>query len=145
MILLAARAGARRRRRPVDRADPGRPGAALPADGDRAGRRSGRDADVRRPGRKTFRVHVELFAQRKVVVVPPGIGVAGNGCVYPARTSTPTGVVEVERGAKLRLGDLFRIWGRRLGEHRLLTFPSSSRCGRTSRASATTARPPRSR
>ena len=76
------------------------------------------------PAGKTFRVHLELFAQRKVVIVPPGIGVARNGCVYPARTSTPTGVVEVERGAKLRLGDLFRIWGRRLDEHRLLTFPS---------------------
>jgi len=76
------------------------------------------------PG-KTFRVHVELFAHRKVVLVPPGIGVALNGCVYPARTSTPTGVVEIARGGKLTLGDLFRIWGRRLGERSLLSFRSA--------------------
>jgi hypothetical protein len=78
-----------------------------------------------RPAGKTFRIHLELFAERKVVVVPSGIGVARSGCVYPARTLTPTGVVEVERGAKLRLGDLFRIWGRRLGERALLSFRSS--------------------
>ena len=51
---------------------------------------------------------------------------ARNGCVYPARTLTPTGVFEIERGAKLRLGDLFRIWGRRLGERSLLSFRSDS-------------------
>jgi hypothetical protein len=72
----------------------------------------------------TFRVHIELFAKRLVVVVPQGIGVAGNGCVYPVRTIAPTGVVEVERGAKLTLGDLFRIWGGRLGTHTLLSFTS---------------------
>jgi hypothetical protein len=76
-----------------------------------------------KPG-KTFRVHIELFAQRLVVVVPKGIGIARSGCVYPARTLVPTGVVEVERGAKLTLGDLFRIWGRKLGTHSLLTFRS---------------------
>ena len=78
------------------------------------------------PAGKTFRVHLELFAQRKVVVVPPGIGVARSGCVYPARTLAPTGIVEVEPGAKLRLGDLFRIWGRRLGPRALLSFRSGS-------------------
>jgi hypothetical protein len=78
------------------------------------------------PAGKTFRIHLELFANRRVVIVPPGIGVARSGCVYPARTSTPTGVVEIERGAKLRLGDLFRIWGRRLGAHALLSFRSPS-------------------
>ena len=78
------------------------------------------------PAGKTFRVHVELFAHRKVVIVPPGIGVARTGCVYPARTSTPTGIVEIARGAKLTLGDLFRIWGRRLGERTLLSFRSDA-------------------
>jgi hypothetical protein len=78
------------------------------------------------PAGKTFRVHIELFAHRRVVIVPPGIGVARSGCVYPAHTLTPTGVVEVARGAKLRLGDLFRIWGRRLGKRDLLSFRSAS-------------------
>ena len=51
--------------------------------------------------------------------------------------STPTGVVEVARGAKLRLGDLFRVWGQRLGTHRLLVVPlGGSRCAPTSTASA---------
>ena len=39
------------------------------------------------PAGRTFRVHLELFAHRKVVIVPPGIGVARSGCVYPARTT----------------------------------------------------------
>ena len=78
------------------------------------------------PVGKSFRVHVELFAHRRVIVVPAGIGLARGGCVYPARTLTPTGVVEVERGAKLTLADLFRIWGRRLGERTLLSFGSKT-------------------
>ncbi len=75
---------------------------------------------------KTFRVHIELFAHRRVVIVPAGIGVARSGCVYPARTLAPTGVVEVTRGARLSLGDLFRIWGRRLGPRSLLSFHSKA-------------------
>lgn len=78
------------------------------------------------PAGETFRVHLELFAHRRVVIVPAGIGVARGGCVYSARTLTPTGVVEVARAAKLRLGDLFRIWGRRLGPRSLLSFRSAS-------------------
>jgi hypothetical protein len=68
-----------------------------------------------------------------VVVVPPGIGiapprrrrgayVAGGRCSYPLRTREPTGVVEVERGRALTLGDLFAIWGRRLSRRRLASF-----------------------
>jgi hypothetical protein len=68
-----------------------------------------------------FRVHLELFADRQVIVVPPGIGVARSGCAYPLRTRTPTGIVEVGRRG-LTLGDLFRVWGRRLGPRRLLSF-----------------------
>ena len=98
------------------------------------------------PAGKTFRVHLELFAQRKVVIVPPGIGVASNGCVYPARTSTPTGVVEVERGAKLRLGDLFRIWGRRLGGAPAAHVPvEAAGAGVRRRQALRRARPRRSR
>jgi hypothetical protein len=69
---------------------------------------------------RTAAVHVELFANRKVIIVPRGIGVAHRGCTYPVSTDTPTGVAHV-RGRRT-LGDLFRIWGRRLGPARLLTF-----------------------
>ena len=71
-------------------------------------------------GAKTFAVHIELFAQRRVVIVPPGIGVGPRGCTYPVSTSAPTGVVHV--GGKATLRDLFRVWGRRLDRSGLLTF-----------------------
>lgn len=84
-------------------------------------------------GGARFGVHVELFARRRVIVVPAGIGVAApfrttlgdvapSGCSYPARTLTPTGVVEVRQGSRLALGDLFRIWSRPLGPRRLAGF-----------------------
>jgi hypothetical protein len=66
-----------------------------------------------------FVAHVELFANRRVIIVPAGIGLA-RGCAYPVRTVAPTGVVRVARPATL--GDLFRIWGRRLSPRRLLSF-----------------------
>ena len=44
-------------------------------------------------------MHLELFAHRRVVIVPAGIGVDRTGCVYPARTLEPTGVVEVAHGS----------------------------------------------
>jgi hypothetical protein len=72
-----------------------------------------------------FRIHLELYAHRRVVIVPAGIGVAA-GCSYPARTRTPTGVVEVAAGSRLDVGDLFRIWGQPLGAHRLASFRSSA-------------------
>lgn len=68
----------------------------------------------------TFAVHVELFAHRRVVVVPRGIGIARSGCTYPLSTTEPTGVVHV-RGDHT-LGDLFAVWGRRLSGSRLLSF-----------------------
>ena len=69
-----------------------------------------------------FAVHLELFAHRRVIVVPAGIG-DGPGCMYPLRTTAPTGVVDVA-AATATLGDLFRVWGRRLGPRRLLSFTS---------------------
>jgi hypothetical protein len=78
-----------------------------------------------RTGGARFRVHLELFAHRRVVIVPAGIGVTG-ACSYPARTRTPTGVVEVAEGSRLKLGDLFRIWGQPLGTHRLASFRSDA-------------------
>jgi hypothetical protein len=83
--------------------------------------RDGRPVGTLRCGKAPVRtaVHVELFAARRVIIVPPGIG-RGPRCRYPLSTTTPTGVVAV-RGAAT-LGDLFRVWGARLGSHRLLSF-----------------------
>jgi len=65
--------------------------------------------------------HVELFANRRAIVIPAGIG----GCNAGARTRAPAGIVELARPG-LVLGDLFRAWGRPLGAHRLLSFRSSA-------------------
>jgi hypothetical protein len=84
-------------------------------------------------GGRRIGVHVEVFAHRRVVVVPAGIGVAlphrtrrgrlvPGGCSYAARTLEPTGVVEVRAGIRPTLGDLFRLWGQPLGRHRLAGF-----------------------
>jgi hypothetical protein len=70
----------------------------------------------------TFAVHLELFAERKVVIVPAGIG----ACSDPVRTRTPTGIVEVAGGKRRTVGDLFRVWGQALGAHRLASFRSAS-------------------
>jgi len=78
------------------------------------------------------RVHLELFADRKVVVVPGGIGVSGGRTEHfgrivdapshaPAWTLAPGGVVQLERSG-LRLGDVFAVWGQPLGPRRLLSF-----------------------
>jgi hypothetical protein len=72
---------------------------------------------------RSFDVHVELFARRRVVIVPPRIGIARSGCRYALRTTTPTGVVAVAQIGRWTLGDLFDIWGRRLTASRLLSFP----------------------
>jgi hypothetical protein len=74
------------------------------------------------PHGREFAIHLELFANRRVVIVPKGIGVARTGCRYPLHTSEPTGVVHVEAGRPHRLRDLFAVWGRRLGRTRLLSF-----------------------
>jgi hypothetical protein len=73
----------------------------------------------------SFRVHLELFAGRKVVIVPAGIG-AAQGCTYPLSTSGPDGVISVARGRTLTVGDLFRVWGQPLGAHSLAGFTSSA-------------------
>jgi hypothetical protein len=63
--------------------------------------------------------HVELFAARRVVIVPAGIG-RGPRCTYPVATSSPTGVVLVR--SVVTVGDLFRVWRRTLGPRQLLSF-----------------------
>ena len=72
-----------------------------------------------------YGVHLELFARRKVVLIPPGIGIApprqvrgayvrGGRCSYPLRTREPTGVIEVNaRAPQMTLGQFFAIWGQR--------------------------------
>lgn len=87
--------------------------------------------------RPRFGTHLELFAHRRVVIVPAGIGIApplrrqgayvlGGRCSYALRTREPTGVVEVERGASLTLGRLFQMWGQPLSRTRLVGFVSRS-------------------
>ena len=71
---------------------------------------------------RRFAVHLELFANRQVIIVPPRIGIARSGCRYPLSTDTPTGVVDVLAARRFTLGDLFRIWGRRLSAKHLLSF-----------------------
>jgi hypothetical protein len=86
-----------------------------------------------------YGVHVELFAAGRVVLVAPGIGVApprsrtgayvrGGRCSYPLRTLEPTGVVEVEGGARPQtVGHLFAVWGQPLSRSRMAGFRGSVR------------------
>lgn len=85
-----------------------------------------------------FGVHLELFADRQVVLLPGGIGVASprtwsggavtlGRCSYPIRTTDPTGLIQVADGARPVLGDLFAIWGRKLGLRRLIGFHGAVR------------------
>jgi hypothetical protein len=80
-----------------------------------------------------FGVHLEVFANRRVVVIPAGVGVApprerrgayvtAGRCQYPARTLEPTGVIEVKRGRELVLGQFFDLWGQPLSRVHLLGF-----------------------
>jgi hypothetical protein len=73
-----------------------------------------------------FRIHLELFAEGRVIVVPEGIGRGDAGCSGVARTTAPGGVVEVSR-RNATLGDLFRIWGETLSPRRLLSFSGAVR------------------
>ena len=68
------------------------------------------------------RIHLELFANGRVVLVPAAIG---------CWTRDPTGVVHYRRGATL--GGFFRAWRERLGPTRLLTFSGPVRIYRNGR------------
>lgn len=67
----------------------------------------------------SVRAHLELFARKRAIVIPARIGVR-RGCRYPARTLTPTGVIEADRG--VTLADFFSVWRMPLSSRRLLTF-----------------------
>jgi hypothetical protein len=99
--------------------------------------RAGRPVDGMRcetRGRARYGVHLELFADRRVLIVAPGIGIApprerdgayvrGGRCSYPIVTHEPTGVLEVEPGPRAYdLGDLFELWGQPLSRHRIASF-----------------------
>ena len=71
-------------------------------------------------GSPVRRVHVELFANGFAIVVPARIGVRSARCRAHTWTSTPTGVVRLDRAATL--GDLFSVWGMPLGRRQLLSF-----------------------
>jgi hypothetical protein len=51
-----------------------------------------------------------------------GAFVRADGCSYAARTLEPTGVLEIRRGARLTLADLFAVWGQPLSATRLAGF-----------------------
>lgn len=81
--------------------------------------------------------HLEVFARGRVVIVPPGVGIArprrrvgaavrGGRCSYPVRTTDPTGVVRYRPGRGLELGDVFTVWGQPLTGHRLCGFRSAA-------------------
>jgi hypothetical protein len=96
------------------------------------GRRSGRLVCGAAVGSRV-RAHIEVFANRRVVIVPAGIGVAPplvregafvrrGRCSYPLRTVEPTGVIELDPSLRPTVGELFALWGRPLSARRMLTF-----------------------
>jgi hypothetical protein len=87
-----------------------------------------RGGDAQRYG-----AHIELFAHRRVIAIPAGIGVAppqrhdgayvrGGRCSYPLRTLEPTGVIELTPGPTPTLRDFFAVWGQPFSTTRLLSF-----------------------
>jgi hypothetical protein len=69
------------------------------------------------------RAHVEIFARGRALVIPRGIGMSrARACTYAVRTTAPTGVVEIDAGRRITLGDFFDVWGQRLARDRLLSF-----------------------
>ena len=81
-------------------------------------------------------VHVELFAQNRVVLVPAGIGtrpprVSAGGritaadCYGDIVTLDPTGVVLVRAGLRLSIADLFRSWGQPVSDREIASFTAA--------------------
>lgn len=71
--------------------------------------------------RPRYLAHLETFIGGRVVLMPRGIG-RGARCHYPLRTREPTGLIEIERGSRATLGDLFDVWGQPLTRNRVLSF-----------------------
>ncbi|MBV8256187.1 MAG: hypothetical protein JO073_00065 [Actinobacteria bacterium] len=76
------------------------------------------------------RVHLEVFAEKRVAIVPAALGLAAPvvrlgrvvhaGCRSDAWTLDPSGVVRFLPG--VTLGRVFELWGQPLGPARLLSF-----------------------
>ncbi|HZS24445.1 MAG TPA: hypothetical protein VFA30_05590 [Gaiellaceae bacterium] len=71
-------------------------------------------------GDRSMRMHLELFANGRVVIVPARVGVRSAGCRAHVWTLAPTGVVRFV--GRRTLGDLFAVWGMPLTGVRLLGF-----------------------
>jgi hypothetical protein len=121
------------------------PGFVLPAASERI-RRGHTVAGMRcLTARAVDAVHVEIFVDRKVLLLPAGIGLRpplrraglarlhGGTCAYPLHTLDPTGTVFVDRVRGRVLGDLFAVWGQRLAPGRLLSFAGRVRVFRNGR------------
>ena len=78
-------------------------------------------------------VHLEVFAENRVVIVPAGIGtlpprtysagrISGARCYGDPVTLEPTGVVLVPPGVRLTVATLFRSWGQPLSPYRVASF-----------------------
>jgi hypothetical protein len=83
------------------------------------------------------RVHVEVFAANRVLLVPAGIGtrpprrfsagrISSARCYGELVTLDPTGLVLVRPGSHPVLADLFRAWGQPLSTRRIASFPAST-------------------
>jgi len=92
------------------------------------------------PGRVASAAHIEVFAAGHVVVIPAGIGFAaplrrhgayvnGGRCAYPVRTVEPTGLVLMEAGRPVTLGQFFDLWGQRLSHRTVAGFSASTGTG----------------
>jgi len=65
--------------------------------------------------------HIELFAEKLVLLLPAGIG-NGSHCSYGIRTTQPTGVVEFVPDLRPTIGDLFTVWGQPLSARQIASF-----------------------
>ena len=90
-------------------------------------------ACTRQRHRRSYAVHVEVYARGLVVPIPSGIGVAPpvkrsgayvnrGRCAFPIRTLDPTGLVLVDRDGHFTIGGLFAIWGKQLSLTQLAGF-----------------------
>jgi hypothetical protein len=117
--------GGRPQSRPIGAAPAYQPAARWPLAGAAAFGGLGTDLQA------GSRMHLELFANRLVVVVPGGIGVSGGrtelygqvvDALWHARawTTIAGGVVRFQ--GETTLGDVFAVWGEPLGSRRMLSF-----------------------
>lgn len=79
------------------------------------------------------KVHLEVFAANRVVIVPAGIGVRSPRtspssrvvyarCYGPLVTLEPTGVVLARAGLRATISEVFRAWGKPLSSRRVASF-----------------------